>query len=142
MNVQTKNSNFRTAISQRLLRVSSKLGLSGHPSQIYVMLAASLLFSFGRNIAFPYLAMFLNGKIQDGGLGFDSSLVGFMIMIGGLSSTLALLVTGSLCDRFGRKRMMIFSSRNICCLSSRVRERIKQIAPKGFRFCLSRNDEV
>jgi MFS family permease len=109
MNVQTKNSNFRTAISQRLRRVFSKLGLSGHPFQIYVMLTASLLFSFGRNIAFPYLAMFLNGKIQDGGLGFDSSLVGFMIMIGGLSSTLALLVTGSLCDRFGRKRMMIFS---------------------------------
>jgi len=109
MDVQTKNSNFRIAISQRLRRVSTKLGLSGHPFQIYVMLTASLLFSFGRNIAFPYLAMFLNGKIQDGGLGFDSSLVGFMIMIGGLSSTLALLVAGSLCDRFGRKRMMIFS---------------------------------
>jgi MFS family permease len=109
MKVQTRKSDFGTAMSQRFLRVSSKLGLSGHPAQIYIMLAASFLFSLGRNIAFPYLAMFLNGKIQDGGLGFDSSLVGFMIMIGGLSSTFALLVTGSLCDKFGRRRMMMLS---------------------------------
>jgi MFS family permease len=109
MDVQTEKPKFRTAISKRLQSTSSKLGLSGHPGQIYVMLAVGFLFSLGRNIAFPYLAMFLSGKIQDGGLGFDSSLVGFMIMIGGLGSTLALLVTGNLCDRFGRRKMMIFS---------------------------------
>jgi MFS family permease len=63
----------------------------------------------GRNIAFPYLAMFLTGKTQNGGLEFDPSLVGLMLMIGGLSSTFALPVTGSMCDRFGRKRMMMAS---------------------------------
>lgn len=71
------------------------------------MLVTSLLFSLGRNLAFPYLAMYLVGKRVNGGLGIDESLVGFMIMVGELAHTLALLVTGSLCDRFGRRRMML-----------------------------------
>jgi MFS family permease len=83
--------------------------LTGLPLQIYVLLVLGLVFSLGRNIAFPYLAMFLAGTRQKGGLEFDSSLVGFMIMIGGLTSTFALLVTGNLCDKFGRKRMMVAS---------------------------------
>ena len=73
------------------------------------MLVLGLVFSLGRNIAFPYLAMFLTGSSQSGGLQFDPSLVGFMIMLGGLTYTLALLVTGNLCDRFGRKKMMVAS---------------------------------
>ncbi len=73
------------------------------------MLVLGFVFSIGRNIAFPYLAMFLAGKVEDGGLGFDSSLVGLMFMFGGLTYTFALLATGSLCDRFGRKKMMVVS---------------------------------
>jgi MFS family permease len=53
--------------------------------------------------------MFLAGKTQNGGLGFDSSLVGLMLMTGGFTSTFALPFTGSLCDRFGRKIMMMSS---------------------------------
>ena len=53
--------------------------------------------------------MFLTGSRLSGGLQFDPSLIGFMIMIGSLANTFALLVTGNLCDRFGRKRMLIFS---------------------------------
>ena len=53
--------------------------------------------------------MFLAGKTQNGGLGFDSSLVGLMLMTGGFASTFALPFTGSLCDRFGRKIMMMSS---------------------------------
>jgi len=109
MGLPEGNSSFKMAISQRFLRASSKVGLSGLPFQIYVMLILGFVLSLGRNIAFPYLAMFLTGSSQDGGLNFDESLVGFMIMIGGLTYTFALLVTGSLCDRFGRKRMMMAS---------------------------------
>jgi MFS family permease len=73
------------------------------------MLILGLVFSLGRNIAFPYLAMFLTGNASEGGLQFDSSLVGLMMMVGGLTNTFALLVTGNLCDRFGRKKMMVAS---------------------------------
>ncbi len=94
---------FRTA----MYGVSSRLGLADLPFQIYVMLALGLLFSFGRNLAFPYLAMYLTGKSASGGLEMDPSLVGFMLMVGGFASILALLLTGSLCDRFGRRKMML-----------------------------------
>jgi MFS family permease len=76
---------------------------------VYILVFLGFLFSLGRNIAFPYLAMFLAGKTQNGGLGFDSSLVGLMLMTGGFTSTFALPFTGSLCDRFGRKIMMMSS---------------------------------
>jgi len=109
MDMRERNSGFKMAVSQWFLRVSSKVGLSGLPLQIYFMLILGFLLSLGRNIAFPYLAMFLTGSRQDGGLAFDPSFVGFMIMIGGLTYTFTLLATGSLCDRFGRKRMMLAS---------------------------------
>ncbi len=70
------------------------------------MLMISLLYSLGRNLAFPYLAMYLTGTRANGGLALDPSLVGFMIMTGGLAYILPLLVTGSLSDRFGRKKMI------------------------------------
>jgi MFS family permease len=73
------------------------------------LLGLGLVFSLGRNIAFPYLAMFLTESKLNGGLQFDPSLIGFMIMIGSLANTFALLATGNLCDRFGRKRMLTFS---------------------------------
>lgn len=91
----------------RMYGVASRLGLAGLPFQIHVMLVLSLLFSFGRNLAFPYLAMYLTGKSASGGLEIDPSLVGFMLMMGGFAYILPLLVTGSLCDRFGRRKMML-----------------------------------
>jgi MFS family permease len=109
MGTQQRKPSFHVAISQWFLRASTKVGLSGLPFQIHALLVLGFIFSLGRNIAFPYLAMFLTGSSKDGGLQFDPSLVGFMIMIGGLTYTFALLATGSLCDRFGRKRMMIAS---------------------------------
>ncbi len=53
--------------------------------------------------------MFLTASRGAGGLQFDPSLIGFMIMVGSLANTFALLVTGNLCDRFGRKKMLLFS---------------------------------
>jgi MFS family permease len=109
MNSHYRSSRFTRAISQWFLRASSKVGFTGLPSQIQVLLGLGFVFSLGRNIAFPYLAMFLTGSRLNGGLQFDPSLIGFMMMIGSLANTFALLVTGNLCDRFGRKRMLIFS---------------------------------
>lgn len=86
--------------------VVSKLGLAGLPLQIRILILLSLLFSLGRNLAFPYLAMYLTGKAAEGGLEIDPSLVGIMIMVGGFAYIFPLLVTGSLCDRFGRRKMM------------------------------------
>jgi len=91
----------------RMYGVASRLGLVNLPFQIYVMLVLSLLFSFARFLAFPYLAMYLTGKNASGGLGIDPSLVGFILMMGGFAYILPLLVTGSLCDRFGRRKMML-----------------------------------
>jgi MFS family permease len=109
MNSQYRSSRFTRAISQWFLRASSRVGLAGLPFQIRALLGLGFVFSLGRNIAFPYLAMFLTGSRVNGGLQFDPSLIGFMIMIGSLANTFALLVTGNLCDRFGRKRMLTFS---------------------------------
>lgn len=53
--------------------------------------------------------MFLAGKTLSGGLAFDPSLVGLMLTVGGLANTFALPSAGHLCDRFGRKRIMLFS---------------------------------
>ena len=86
--------------------VVSKLGFAGLPFQVRILILLSLLFSLGRNLAFPYLAMYLTGKAADGGLEIDASLVGFMIMVGGFAYIFPLLFTGSLCDRFGRRKMM------------------------------------
>ncbi|MGD0496598.1 MAG: MFS transporter [Candidatus Bathyarchaeia archaeon] len=109
MNSQYRSSRLTRVISQWFLRASSRVGLTGLPFQIRALLGLGFVFSLGRNIAFPYLAMFLTGSRVNGGLQFDPSLIGFMIMIGSLANTFALLVTGNLCDRFGRKRMLIFS---------------------------------
>jgi MFS family permease len=78
-------------------------------SQVYILIFLGFLFSLGRNIAFSYLAMFMAGKTLSGGLAFDPSLVGLMLTIGGLTSTFALPGAGHLCDRFGRRRIMLFS---------------------------------
>ncbi|MGD0496216.1 MAG: MFS transporter [Candidatus Bathyarchaeia archaeon] len=94
---------------QRFSRLFSKAGLSGLSSQVYILVFLGFLFSLGRNISFSYLAMFLAGKTQSGGLAFDPSLVGLMLTIGGLTSIFALPAAGHLCDRFGRKRIMLFS---------------------------------
>jgi MFS family permease len=84
-----------------------RLGIRGFPRQVYFMVFMSLVLALGRNIALPYLWLYLaNGS---GDVHLSSSLEGFMIMIGGFSYILSLLVTGSLCDRFGRRKMMGFS---------------------------------
>jgi len=109
MNVQKESSRFTKAVTQLFLRASTKIGLTSLPSQIRILLGLGFIFSFGRTIAFPYLAMFLTGTKAAGGLQFDPSLIGLMIMIGTLTNTFAFLITGNLCDRFGRRRMLIFS---------------------------------
>ncbi|MDD1776127.1 MAG: MFS transporter [Candidatus Methanomethylicus sp.] len=88
-------------------KITTNLGFSGLPFQIYVLLAITFVLSFGRNISFPYLAIYLTSNVVKGGLGMDPSIVGFMLMVGGLTSILMLLFTGSLCDRIGRRKMML-----------------------------------
>ena len=89
------------------LSASSKLGLSKLPFQVYTLLGMGLLFSLGRNIAFPYLAMYLTAENTSGGLQIDPSLVGLMIMASGFVYMFSLLATGNLCDKFGRRKMML-----------------------------------
>jgi predicted MFS family arabinose efflux permease len=100
---------FSEAVNHWFLRGLSNLGLTGLPTQIYVLLILNFIFSIGRNIAFPYLAMFLTAATGKGGLNFDATLVGTMMMTGGLASTFSYIVTGNLCDKFGRKRLMFTS---------------------------------
>jgi len=88
-------------------RVAAGLGFSGLPLQIYLMLLITLIYSLGRNLAFPYLAIYLTSGAASGGLAIDPSVVGLTLMVGGLSSIAALLVSGSLCDRIGRKKMLL-----------------------------------
>ena len=107
MKQYTMFNRFCGGVRIRTYGVASRLGLADLPFQIYVMLVLGLLFSFGRNLAFPYLAMYLTGKSVHRGLEMDPSLVGVMLMVGGFASIFALLVTGSLCDRFGRRKMML-----------------------------------
>ena len=90
-------------------KISLKTGFSGLSSQVYVIVFLGFLLSLGGNIAFSYLAMFLAGKTQTGGLAFHPSIVGLMLTIGGLASTLTLPLAGHLCDRFGRRKLMLSS---------------------------------
>lgn len=88
-------------------RIATNLGFTGLPRQIYLLIGITFTLSLGRNIAFPYLAIYLTSGASNGGLGIDPSIVGFMLMVGGLTSIAMLLVTGSLCDRVGRRKMML-----------------------------------
>jgi len=114
---QGKSSRF-TRVTQLFLRFSTRIGLANLPSQIQTLLGLGLVFSLGRNIAFPYLAMFLTGAKSTGGLQIDPSLIGFMLMVGTLTNTFAYLVTGNLCDRFGRRRMLVFSLAAVSVLTA------------------------
>lgn len=106
---RTDEPSFSRIVNHWVLRRFSSLGLSRLPTQVYVLLVVNLIFSVGRNIAYPYLAMFLTATTSDGGLNFDPTLVGTMMMIGGLASTFTYILTGNLCDRFGRRRLMVVS---------------------------------
>lgn len=106
MHTREKDDKLSEGIFQRGSLGSRRLGIRGHPRQVYFIVVLSFILALARNIAFPYLWMYLAGGSGSGGLQFDPSLVGFMIMIGGFSYILSLLVTGSLSDRYGRRRMM------------------------------------
>jgi predicted MFS family arabinose efflux permease len=73
------------------------------------MVLMSFIWAIGRNFAFPYFAMYMDGKSGGGGMHFSDPLIGFMIMIGGFSYILMLPISGSLCDRIGRRKMMAVS---------------------------------
>lgn len=109
MRQRVRSNQSRGLVTTWIHSAYAKLGLAGFPLQIYVMLVISLLMSVGRNLAFPYLAMYLTGERLNGGLGVDPSLVGVMIMLGGFAYTFSLVAAGSLCDRFGRKKMLTAS---------------------------------
>jgi MFS family permease len=89
--------------------VSSKIGLSNLPLQVYVILAVGLVLSLSRMISFPYLAMYLSGETTQGGIHLSPTLIGTITMSSSLAGTFALLIGGSLTDRFGRKKVIIFS---------------------------------
>ena len=105
--IKSERLSFVGRIHDSIRRVSSRVGLYDLPLQIYIMQVVAFVLSFARNMAFPYLAMYLTGNPAKGGLGIDASLVGLLIMVGGLAGTFALLFTGSLCDKFGRRKMML-----------------------------------
>jgi MFS family permease len=73
------------------------------------MVLMSFIFAMGRNFAFPYLWIYMDGQSGGAGMHFSDPLIGFMIMVGGFSYILVLPASGSLCDRFGRRKMMAVS---------------------------------
>jgi MFS family permease len=95
-----------TAKLKRHSHDSFSLGIRGFPRQIYVMVALGFILAIGRNLAFPYLTKYLDSGSAGGALNFEGSFIGFLGMIGGFSYMLALPLTGSLCDRIGRRKMM------------------------------------
>jgi MFS family permease len=106
MSEKSMSHTTNTGKPRRHSRNSFNLGIRGFPRQIYVMVAMGFALSIGRNLAFPYLTLYLDGGTAGGALGFDFAFIGFLGMIGGFSYMLALPVTGSLCDKLGRRRMM------------------------------------
>lgn len=93
-------------------RDSSRRDLTRSPrlsSQVYVMIVMGFIFAVGRNLALPFLSQFMDASATQGGLELTTTQIGIVLMAGGLSYTLTCLVTGILCDRFGRKRMMVTS---------------------------------
>jgi MFS family permease len=70
------------------------------------MVVLGFIIAFGRSIAFPFLAMYLDHGEASGALGIPYPLIGLYGVVGILSYMIALPLAGSLCDRIGRRKMM------------------------------------
>lgn len=95
------------SLNKRACALTSRLGFANLPRQVHALLVLRLIFFFGRSLAFPYLALYMTGDRVQGGLSIDPSFVGLMVMLGSFSSILAFLITGILCDKYGKRKMLL-----------------------------------
>jgi MFS family permease len=71
---------------------------------IWIITLVGFLNSAGFSISLPFIALYLH---KDRGL--SMTLVGFIILIGGLISALLQIYAGALCDRLGRRPLLVVS---------------------------------
>lgn len=76
--------------------------LGGLQPGVWVATAIWLLTIMGLSISMPFLALYLHQQ-----RGVSMSLVGMIILVGGLSSALVGMVGGFLSDRFGRRWLLL-----------------------------------
>lgn len=76
--------------------------LRGFQPGIWVATVVWLLTIMGISISMPFLALYLHQQ-----RGISMSLVGTIILVGGLSSAVVGMVGGYLSDRFGRRRLLL-----------------------------------
>jgi MFS family permease len=71
---------------------------------IWIITLVGFLNSAGFSISLPFIALYLH---KDRGLSMTA--VGFIILIGGLISALLQIYAGALCDRLGRRPLLVVS---------------------------------
>jgi MFS family permease len=71
---------------------------------IWYLAIIGFINSVGFSLSLPYVALYLNQE-----RGIPMTLVGVLIMVTGLLSASMQLMSGALCDRFGRRPLLIFS---------------------------------
>jgi MFS family permease len=74
------------------------------PTSVWLLTVMGFINSFGFSLSLPYVALYLNRDRH-----ISMTVIGLMFLATGILSALVLLVSGSLCDRFGRRPLLLTS---------------------------------
>ncbi len=78
--------------------------LSRHPRQFWIMLAGEFVSIIGRSMVFPFLTLYLHGR-----LGMPLTTVGLLMALYSIAGAVGQGLGGTLADRLGRKPVMALS---------------------------------
>src|SRR5512142_407946 len=74
------------------------------PRQFWILFGGTLVNSLGGGMVFPFLTLYLHQHLN-----LSMTLVGLLLTLWSASSLVGQVLGGSFTDRFGRRRLMIFS---------------------------------
>jgi MFS family permease len=78
--------------------------IADFPRQFWILFGGTLINQIGSGMVFPFLTLYLHQRLN-----LSMTLVGVILMLWSISGLVGNLAGGSLTDRFGRKRLMVFS---------------------------------
>ena len=78
--------------------------LADFPRQFWIIFGGTLVNSTGSGMVFPFLTLYLHQRLH-----ISITYVGVILMFWSTSALVGQIVGGSFTDRFGRKRLMVFS---------------------------------
>ncbi len=78
--------------------------IADFPRQFWILFGGTLINQIGSGMVFPFLTLYLHQRLN-----LSMTFVGVILMLWSISGLVGNLAGGSLTDRFGRKRLMVFS---------------------------------